>query len=201
MPKDISQEAGYNASRSDLRNVIDIDPDIRGFSGMTDQQVAEDLRNQRVLDGPVPQRDLYVVMLDEKHRSNQGLDNKAFQIFARMEQMRTSAAGDDTYGRYLAGGEPVAPAGTADATAEWIGGAIVLRELLVRQPDQTGFDEIVLTDQAMNNLLNDLVAGEVMSNGDKNTIQDLSLNRWTGAEKWGLGSPNATDVANARAEP
>lgn len=183
----IKDDPAYNAARSDLRNVIDIDPDARGFAAMTDADVAEDLREARVLDGPADSQAVLLAFRDNTFRTNTGTDLKLTNVFGRLCLLARSAVGDDAFGS----GDLV--------TAEHLATALLWVELITR-PDAMQLNTLTLTDAFVNNQLNDLRLGGVFGNQEKTAIQALSANRLTGDQKWSLGRTLTGDVSAARQE-
>jgi hypothetical protein len=88
----------------DLKTEIDGDPLVRGYVGMTDLQVANDMNTlYRDADGNI--QDLFDYLVFETSRTNNGADTTATYLWGRLQHVADSAVGANPFGTGVSGND------------------------------------------------------------------------------------------------
>jgi hypothetical protein len=171
-----------------IKDEITLDPLGRGYTPMTDKQVADDM-NTAYRDGPY--------------------DSDSLFKYLTMERFRTGTL----YGRLVlvAGSRPVRagnvweipplPLGASDVDITITQTHIASASTFLRLLDVDRTSSLLLTDSRMGSILDDLSIGgcEALGPGDKATIQAMSIGQQTRAEELGIGRVREGHVNTARA--
>lgn len=171
----------------ELKSEIDSDPLTRGYSGMTDAQVAADL-NTAYRDAPHNPSALLDYMMKTEFRNSTIYGRVG--IVAGLQPDPTSAG----FGNAPMGG------GGAAVAMDWR--MVAAAQALIRLTgDQAGAISTPLTNTELSNILTemDTTNAEVMSIAQRNAIIALSQNQQSRATELGLGRVRTGEVTQARA--
>jgi len=169
-----------------IKTEIDDDPLSRGYSGMTDQQVTDSLNTQdRPLATAVVVAMKQYVFL-ERHRDNTGTDTTPLFIYGRLRMVMEGNLLDGIFGAI-----PI-----INLTADHKASAFAFDKIL-EQDDETFF--LNFNDSRFEQILDDLVSGNVISDNDKTNIMELTDNQQTRGQEIGAGRVRVGNVTEARA--
>lgn len=176
---------------NDLRNLIDIDPDARGWGAMTDLAIATDMNDELVYSGPPSIEEVILFWRDERHATNDGTDTNNTNVFGRLCLLSKSAIGGDPFDRQ----DP-----TKYVDAEELASALLWVDML-RQPEAWQLYNIDLNKGSVSNGLNDLRRAGVFNAALRDQFQALSDNKFNALQHWRLPRSDVTegDIVAARA--
>jgi len=172
-----------------LRTEIDTDPLVRGYAGMTDQQIAESMN---ALDRPAAGGvdGMLHYLLVNRSRDNSGSDTIPTALIGRLYAMANANEGDDVFG--------VVPARLA--TQESIHAARLFLTL-VQSPHLTELNFLDTEVDFAYQVLGGGSGRRVWKPADITALQGLSKNQQSRASEIGLGRVHVGDVTTARTLP
>ncbi len=170
-----------------IKAEIDSDPLTRGYSGMTDQQVADDM-NTAYRPSPVGPEGILQYVTLETARSNDGNDTTACSIYGRAQMVAAAVYDAD-------------PLSTTTPGHQLEVAEIAAAQSFVRMLGPESQFSLDLSDSRFDSILQHLVDCQVMKNADKTAIQGLSTNAQTRAAELGLGVVKVGEVGQARSLP
>ncbi len=183
-----------------LKTEIDTDPLTRGYAGMTDLQIADDM-NLFNRAGAAPSSAVFAYLASETNQTGQGSDTTATSILGRLQhvaearpkatQVGNEYDGDDVFDRGTASGHVKVKEKHAAA----------MLFALVTSGQSVDVDWTANAfDSALDELVGNANAG-VMKPGDKTAIVALSQNITTRGRELGLGKVREGHVTQAKALP
>lgn len=160
-----------------LKDELTVDPLGRGYSGMSDQQVVDDLALVNRNAPAAAETIRSYCLLEEKGGTN---------IWGRIQIVAESSVGDDPIGESVV------------LTLDHIAAAKAFMEAIANS-SSFSFD---LSDTRFDRILSSLAAGQgckAIAAADKTAIQNFSINQQSRATELGLGTVRVGTVQQARA--
>jgi len=167
-----------------IKAEIDADPLTRGYAGMTDVQVADDM-NTVYRDGTADAGALFTYLAQQKAREDPA-EGTASHIYGRLKRAAQGALGAETF--YVGG---------ANLTSNRKDGCATL--LHMTEGDRLGAASEVMTKAEITDILDEVIAAGVMKPADRTAIIGLSQNKQSRASELGLGRVRTGNVTTARA--
>ena len=170
-----------------LRAEIDADPETRGYSGMSNKEVADDL-NTAYREGEASGSAIRNYLSLETSRTNNGGDTVAVHIVARLCFVAdlTPTADNST--------QPDPLSGLNNITNKEIAACVALKALAVDNEFSLAFSDV-----RFDGILQDVKDGNVMKPADVTAIKALTLNLVTRAGELQFGFVREGNVKTARA--
>lgn len=171
-----------------LKAELDADPLVRGYAGMSDQEAADSI-NAVDRPGAADPEAVQRTVLLERHRSNNGGDTAATNIYGRLKVMSEATVGVDVFGQSNQGGDELSVAEDVHSACTFL--RMIAGDLI----------PLEMQGSAIAPVLNDLVRAEVMGAGDRAALKALSDNKQSRGQEIGVGNVIAGDVLAARNLP
>lgn len=171
-----------------IKTEIDTDPLTRGYSVMTDLQVADDMNIvYRGADGGISGMARYC--FENKSRTNTGTDTVSTSLLGRLQVVAEATAGTDPMGT------------TSNLTQQNVHNAKALLNILLSPHVET----VDFVNTEIVGLLENMSGGagnaKVWKTADVDAIKALSQNKQSRANELGIGKVLAGQVTEARAIP
>ena len=175
-----------------LKSEIDTDPLARGYAGMTDQQVADDM-NLFNRDAPATSQAILQYLTLERFRQG--------SLYGRLMMVALSRPVRDGASNWSI---PPVPLGVSDADIAITQEHIAAANAILRYADVDVATTVTLLDTRFDALLDDIgpTGCEAIGANDKTALQALSQNQQSRAMELGIGGHiKESDVAFARSLP
>ena len=175
-----------------IADEITADPETRGYAGMSDAEVADDM-NLPIYDGPSETGALFNYLISNKARDQPGEDPTIiYGRLARVDEAGSTVANAGPPGNQIFG------AGGSNLTPERLDACRAFLDL-ARQDGLESFVQLQTTEVSLGVMMDLVIAAGVMKSGDKTNILALSQNKQSRGQVIGVGRVKPGEVSQARA--
>ncbi|MDJ0512808.1 MAG: hypothetical protein QNJ62_05125 [Methyloceanibacter sp.] len=177
-----------------IADEITTDPETRGYAGMTDAEVANDM-NLVLYDGPSETGALLNYLMSNKARDHTSeTPTIIYGRLARVDEAGNAAAEATTPDNQVFGTDGA----FSNLTPERLDACRAFLDL-ARQDGLESFVALRTTEVSLGDMMDLVIAAGVMKNGDKTNILALSQNKQSRGQVIGVGNVKWSDVEKARA--